>query len=555
MNRKSSSSKVGFDSKILLKLIVIVLLAVAVHQMWNYLKVAREERDRENLQIIADSKAAKEKAIAEAYEKRASELAARREARGNSSSANSRSPQKVETPKESLARLRSKLKSGSRVEMPIGSVRKGDADYFLVEEPMTWPAASTFAEDHGACLTVPTSDLTWLPSDLTKDRSFWIGAARSGSDAWTLVDGTAWVPDKGIAGSGQFVSMGEGGSLSHGDETILHPFVMQWRNDGSNPGELNSQLQATNESLKGSAPVFPPGTVSLGDRHFLNVFRPVSWDEANKFAESAGGNLMVVSDVEEASQLEEITKNLRSTEKIWLGGFLKDDHWSWVTGEPWKKAKWGAGASASRNGYALITQPIGGWNGLDADDKATGFIIEWSDDAAKSSGTVAPATPGNGVDGLVAKARELVVAADQKRKDALAANIKKLKWDLDAHIRGLTKSENELWGPQAELLKECVEASRLQPQEIRDEEIEMSQYMNTLVDYHTEKQNSIDDQFIKEAGFIRDSFIVKMTEIQEQANASGQIKIVTDASKLIDGSRSLEGWVKGFGLVFKPEST
>ena len=264
---------------------------------------------------------------------------------------------------------------------------------------------------------------------------------------------------------------------------------------------------------------------------------------------------MVVSDVEEASQLEEITKNLRSTEKIWLGGFLKDDHWSWVTGEPWKKAKWGAGASASRNGYALITQPIGGWNGLDADDKATGFIIEWSDDAAKSSGTVAPATPGNGVDGLVAKARELVVAADQKRKDALAANIKKLKWDLDAHIRGLTKSENELWGPQAELLKECVEASRLQPQEIRDEEIEMSQYMNTLVDYHTEKQNSIDDQFIKEAGFIRDSFIVKMTEIQEQANASGQIKIVTDASKLIDGSRSLEGWVKGFGLVFKPEST
>jgi hypothetical protein len=191
---------------------------------------------------------------------------------------------------------------------------------------------------------------------------------------------------------------------------------------------------------------------------------------------------------------------------------------------------------------------------MDRGRDASGFIIEWSGDA--KSGKSAPnegTGPGAAGTDLTAKAKELMFAADTKRNDALAANVKKFGWDLTAFLRGLKKSSQEQWSPHVELLKECVKGNRLFPNEIEPRGISVSPEMAKLVIYHTRKQGEIDAQFVTDAGAIRDAFAAKMGEIQSQAETIGQTKIVEESKEAIKDAGDLGSWVEKMGLVFKPE--
>lgn len=539
--------KVGFDWKILPKVALIVVLLFAVNLTWEARKEARAERDRENREILAKSKADKEKAKVAAAEMMARELA-----EGNSR--NTTSPvlpeiaQRVETPGESLSRLRSALVSGSRSEMPAGSIRKGGSDFFLMTQPMTWTDAASFASEHGGHLATPDTDLSWLPEEVTKSQICWLGAARSGDESWTMVNGVEWNPDAELSGDGRYLVIGANGTFSTADEGTLRPFVIQWRSDGTNPGTFVSQLAATKGSIKAEAPVYPPGTIAYGSRHFLYVPLPVEWKEALEFAESGGGHLLVASDTEEISNLGEMTKRLEADEGIWLGGSLEGDHWQWNTGEPWTTAEWIDDAEAAEEGSALVLFPGEGWDSRDRDDEASGFIIEWSDDSKFSKAAEPVAAPGDVVADLDAKAKELVLAADKRRGEALAANVKKIRWDLDAFLRNLKKSEQDQWGPHVELLKECVKDDRLLSEEIEPRGIEVSQEMVKLVIYHTKKQGEIDAQFAADAGRIRDAFVAKMTEVRDAAKEIGQIKVFESSAEIIEEAEDLESWLRSFDL-------
>lgn len=546
VTKGKARSVVGFDLKLLRNLAIIVALLYGVSLAWENLKLAREKREKENREILAKQKAADEKAIADAAQERLRELAVTPVTSGNTDTG---IPATVETPMESLERLRSSLASGRRTDMPVGTIQQGDVDYLLVTERMSWPDAARFAEDHGGHLAVPGAgaDAAWLMAEVTKGQAAWIGVARVGSDSFTTVTGGVWDATDDPNGSGRHLSV-EGSGISATDGDIAtRAFIIQWHRDGSNPGKLASQLSATARSLGQPPKIFPPGTVNYGNRHFLHVRRAVNWEEAGKLAESAGGTLMVVSNPEEAANLKTMTAKLDSGTRIWLGGLLDGNLWKWSTGEAWVMGDWADDADATDENSALCIRPGAGWDGLDRQEEASGFIIEWSEDA--KSGAVAPVAATDEFPALLARAKEVVVAADQKRGEELQANVDKISWDLDAYIRGLNKSSQQQWSPEVERLKQCTRGNRFLSEEIRIQDIALSPEMFKIAEYAARKQIEIDAKFAETTKAIRDAFVVKLTAVRDDAVKSGQIKVAGDTSDIIDAAADLEGWVETFGVL------
>ncbi len=286
------------------------------------------------------------------------------------------------SPAESLARLRDALASGKRHEMPIGSIRRGPHDYFVVTQPMTWPDAAWFAEQHGGHLAIPstTAPLSWLIDQPTADDGVWLGAARNGLNSWALADGSAWAPKKQPSGIGQYLFADKHGFLKAENAKNTHPFIIQWHTDGSNPGALATLLTSTRYSLTQPNPKFPPGTRTYGIRHYFFVSRPLPWPDAADLAEASGGHLAVPSSVAEISNIGEMTNDIVAKNGIWLGASLQKNQWQWITGEPWKNHKWADGTNTTLADSALTIHPGKGWHTQNITTRASGFIIEWSSD-------------------------------------------------------------------------------------------------------------------------------------------------------------------------------
>ena len=544
------SNVVAFDTKILLKIAIIIGLLFAINFTWKATKKARADREEQNLEIIAKAEKARIDAVEEAAEKRRLKLA-ERAAQTPVKTVEPKFVPKVETPEQSLARLKISLGAGRRAEMPVGSVRKGDSDYFFVSEAMSWQEAAWFAEQHGGHLAMPDGDLSWMPEKLTNGEISWLGAGRSGETTWMQVDGTPWTPTSSTARSGPYLAIRQGGDFVTGNEEDTFPSVIQWRSDGSNPGTLSNTLAATRASLSGNSPVFPPGTVASGSRHYLFVQRPVTWEQAGKIAEIGGAHLMVPSDIEEIARLDEMTKRRNARLGIWFGGAFEGGVWQWTTGEPWTKAMWMVDAEAGQQDSATVMRPAKGWDAKPRGDLASGFIIEWSADRnADKAGETVPAASAAAAE-LQARVKELVLAADQKRTDALVDNVKKFRWDLDAYVKNLNKSGQEEWSPQVDVLKDCVKANRIMQGEIATQGITISPEMEKLINYHVKKQTELDTQFAGDVGKIRDAFAVKMAEIQSQAETAGQTKIQLDSAKSIAEAKNLEDWVGSFSLSLR----
>jgi serine/threonine protein kinase len=544
----------GFDSKLLLKIAIIIALLFAIKFTWTTMKKANADRVKENLEIIAKGERAKKEARELAEQMRQSDL----ETLAAKKQAETVVPDyvpEVESPEVSLARLKSSLASGGRSEMPFGSVRKGDSDYFLVSEPMAWAEAAWFAEQHGGHLAMPDTDLAWLTDEVTKGKTCWLGAARSGAEAWVLADGTPWNQGSPPSGSGAYLTVGRGGEFSAADDITPLPFVIQWRIDGSNPATLAATLAATRSSLNGASPVYPPGTVASGSRHYLFVPRPATWKKAGEFAENGGGHLIVPSDNEEIGKLDGLTKRIKADGAIWLGGSLEGDIWKWATGEPWIAAKWAANADAGDEGSAIVIRPGKGWDAMTRDEEASGFIIEWSDDR-KAAKTGSTAYVGDAAAELSARVKALLTQASAKREEEHTANIKKFRWDLDSYMRNLNKGNQLQFGPSVETLKEHVADNRLKVAKLRgmaqDAEILVTPEMLKLITYHSNKQEEIVTLFAGDAAKIRDAFVEKLAGIRDEAEAAGQSKIHTDSGELMEGAKDLDAWVGSYGLILKP---
>lgn len=253
--------------------------------------------------------------------------------------------------RKTLSQLKEKLAAGDRDEFPAGTVVGRESHYYLPSQPLNWNDARDFAEEHGAHLAVmPRADYRlWLQKSFRFKGFVWIGAGQGALENWQWIDGSPWsASDKLVSGSRlhRRVAFSDRVRLTPANASQRYRFILQWRNDGSNPGSLEAQLKRTVTDLKTkgiAAARYPIGTRSREDSRYLMIDSTRSWEEARRYANSLAASLAVPSsDAEHRWIRGTFGEKLLKDEALWLGGFRLEpnDRWQWLTGERWNNLGW-----------------------------------------------------------------------------------------------------------------------------------------------------------------------------------------------------------------------
>lgn len=386
--------KAPSGASMVLKVVIILALLMAIQIVWSAYRSKKERQQREQEAARSAPQASRVVRLKRPpTEPRHSENKPSEPwdpSRAGENSDDASHPNRFERPREdgveALAPLRQALRNGSRSSFPRGTVASGDHHFFFVNVPMTWTDAFWFAMDHGAHLAVPggKSTVGWMSEEVVPsgEDSYWLGAAKSGRDLWTLADGRPWQITNPALNRGDFLGVVEGETLQSFNAAAEMGFVIQWNRNGKNAGSLDALLEKTRVSLGGTAAVYPPGTQTFGVRRYLYVPRPVAWRDAVLTARSAGAHLVVATSIAENFHMEKMTKGLDAPDGIWIGGFhLAGKGWRWTTGEPWRSTDWPQDKTTELKEAALALLPGGEWTEMPRDALASGFIIEWSPDS------------------------------------------------------------------------------------------------------------------------------------------------------------------------------
>ena len=456
-------------------------------------------------------------------------------------------PADTPSPAQSLVRLRESLAAGKRDEMPVGTIRRGDSDFFAVTTPMTWQQARGLAEAYGGHLPLADDPATtgWLAERLAEaaatdpERSaLWIGA-RSHGGKWHGIDGAPL--SAAPAGDGEFAALGADGVLRARDANQRHVFFLQWRRDGSNPASLRAVLARTKASLESGAPSYPPDTVAEGERRLLVVAKPVNATEARELAELAGGHLMVPATPAEADWLAgNITAGF--PQGLWLGARRQDDEWNWDSGEAWTFARWDTARPPGADS-ALVHLPGAGWRSADPAAPASGFVIEWSRDAVGA----ATAPPVDRAADLLEKSRAPLAAAANRRDAQLKSNARTFVWNLDTWLRTNNKGDIDRWRPRVEALKSRVQADRV-PTELPERPNKaMSERMLKIARDCRDKQKAIDAEFLAQAARVRDAYAARLRELAAAEQQRGQPDLARRHAAAAEAAADLQAWLVSIG--------
>jgi hypothetical protein len=150
---------------------------------------------------------------------------------------------------------------------------------------------------------------------------------------------------------------------------------------------LTAAMLLISTSLAIAAPVYSPVT----GHYYERIDKDITWVAAKQEAESlsfngAQGYLATITSEQENWW---IVNNLGSAATLdhWLGGYLENDNWKWITGETWSYTNWwngGGWIEPSGDGNALqfddderIPPLPGYWNDLDKNNPESGYIVEY----------------------------------------------------------------------------------------------------------------------------------------------------------------------------------
>ena len=311
--------------------------------------------------------------------------------------------------KDSLQRLKPALASGDRSELPPEAVRRNDSTFALWERTMTWREARAFAEDHGAHLAIlkERKDRDWARDRFDMRYPAWLGAGKGANDHWYWLDGTPLPKGRSVGKPEDWhLALTEKGILLPADPERKCDVLLEWRDDGENPGTEQEQLRRVKRlALSGSrhslvqGVALPIGTRTFGNSHFYALRSPmISWGEALDFAAIHGAYLGVPSSTEEHKWIcSNFWDYLGTGQGLWIGGFRAGvgQPWKWVSGEAWN----GAGLVEGGNPHPLFDRILlqgggepgdGRWTMVEGGRrKAPGILLEWraSHDSTTDQGT------------------------------------------------------------------------------------------------------------------------------------------------------------------------
>ena len=365
-----------YDRIITVKILVIAALMIAVLSVWSAYNRRKDESTR-----------------------KARVAERQKDAMGSGGSKDpwanlQRDPQSITQPETrpqqarewTLYDLQEQLRRGERNRFPEGAWDLAGRKVYFVRSGMSWSEAGRFAEAHGAHLATLRSDeeRLGLLAKLPEGTITWLGGGMTGSKSWGWVDGSSSSLSTPSETTGQYLNMSGSGTIRASPGKSKHPFFIQWHLDGSNPGSLGAQLQRFNLSIDQRIPVFPPGTVTNGDRHYLLLERTLGWEKAREFAKSANGHLAVIASQEEQDYLKRVVASCLPEESAaWLGGYYSAEEWRWVTDEVWSFTSWmapGQDLDSESTALCFASGEDAGWANVNPGLELSAMIIEWSRD-------------------------------------------------------------------------------------------------------------------------------------------------------------------------------
>jgi len=538
-------------------MIIAVLIPIIIFSWGKYQEKQdrlKKERDAQELKDKAaadlrDAISEKERRTAEERLRLEQETNNRTKAFANGGPGNPGRPTPPEplkkNPLEQLTELKSRLASGSRNTYPEGTIDRATHALFIVETPMTWTAASHFAEEHGGHLATPgtKADLSVITSRMTGDlKRVWIGGGASARNGWSWVTGEEWAYRDPATTLGSCASLTSTGVIKARPNGEKNPFVIQWAADGSNPGAITSQLERLAPTLGTPSPAWPPTAVAQDNRIFLLVQKPLSWDDADFIASTGKGHLAVTSDPLESLFIKDhLTASLANDESTWLGGRRNGDTWAWSTGEPWKQPSWhpnspdgGPDDSALR----FVKSSSGsGWDDASPDaGNAGSFLIEWSTDSEQATAH-GSATPTANSDGELAKLRTTGRRFVNKRKDEqlgkLRENQKNLMRNLSSWFRGQSKPGKDQYEAPIKALEESFTTNGILP-----EGLPVPNLPPVAADYYAkalERQARFQKDFAASMEILRQGYLGKLLELRDKLEASDQEIQATQVDEEVKG--------------------
>ena len=104
---------------------------------------------------------------------------------------------------------------------------------------------------------------------------------------------------------------------------------------------LTSEFPTYSEAESPTIPADVPSDASAYNGHYYKIyFEQLHWDEARLECIKLGGHLATITDAEEQQFIDGLNG---SRKKLWIGGFLEDNQWRWVTEEAFEFTYWGKG--------------------------------------------------------------------------------------------------------------------------------------------------------------------------------------------------------------------
>ncbi len=530
----ASQIKVGSNIPLIRNLIIIVALLISISVAWKGLKVVRAKRAAEQEHVAELNRQKKEQAAA----KKAANAQALIVTPPEEKQPLPPPPAKEETPRETLARLKSRLLTGSRNEMPKGTITRGGRARFLINDPMTWHQAREFCENHGGHLAIlpETQDLQWLIDKLETDQIIWLGAGSAGNGDWCWIDGTPWKQEIRNTSKASYVCVGDTGVLDPQPADTKHSFFIEWNMDGSTPATLENQLKRCAASLLDSQPSFPAGTISYDNRYYLLIEHNTEWQTALDLATLAGGTLATPSNPDENEwMLTFAASMLRNNKACWIGGTRKtNSSWEWVTGEPWAFAKWGEGLPDEDAPSACAIMPSQAWDDYPLDTSLPCFLIEWSNDSQNQKAGDNADKGNPDVLGPIRKtATKLIQKIQEEYEAQFTGNIKGYEQEISTFKRSQPKSLQEAYAPTILAMQSRYVNNRIPADMPRGT---MPGKLAEILDGRLRIQNEKEAKFLAEIDKLRMAYHRELASIAKDLQTKGLTSLQREVQEEINNT-------------------
>jgi len=153
---------------------------------------------------------------------------------------------------------------------------------------------------------------------------------------------------------------------------------------------------------------------------------------------------------------------------------------------------------------------------------------------------------------LDARAKELIVAADRKRADQLAANVRALGMDLDVWLRDLPRNEQSNMQISAAKLKLSVRNSRVPEVIPKASGLAVTPQLARIVANRAAKQDQIDTAFLAEMDKLRLFYVSNVKKAMADAEQAGQQETAALFRSALSQAADNQAWVRSFGIDPKP---